>query len=42
MPNNWGYVFGAYGAAAILIVGYWRYLAQRARAARAATRRGRR
>lgn len=42
MPNNWGYVVGAYGAAAVLLFGYWRYLGHLARTARAATRRGRR
>lgn len=26
MPDNWGYVFGAYGIAAIVLVGYWRRL----------------
>jgi hypothetical protein len=40
MPGNWAYVAAAYGVAAVALVGYWRYLARRARAAVAA--RGRR
>ena len=32
MPDHWGYVLGAYGAAALALLGYWRYLAARARA----------
>lgn len=32
MPANWGYVFAAYGIAAIALFGYWRHLARRARA----------
>lgn len=31
MPDNWGYVLAAYGVAAVLLLGYWRYLATRAR-----------
>ncbi len=32
MPANWGYVFAAYGIAAVALFGYWRRLARRARA----------
>jgi hypothetical protein len=32
MPTNWAYVFAAYGIAAIVLLGYWRHLARRARA----------
>lgn len=32
MPANWGYVFAAYGIAAIALFGYWRHLVRRARA----------
>jgi len=32
MPANWGYVIAAYGIAAVVLLGYWRYLARRARA----------
>ena len=35
MPDNWGYVFAAYGIAAVALIGYWRRLVRRARAARA-------
>jgi len=31
MPDNWGYVFSAYGLAAVALVGYWRRLAGRAK-----------
>jgi hypothetical protein len=31
MPDNWGYVFSAYGLAAVALLGYWRRLAGRAR-----------
>ena len=29
MPDNWSYVFSAYGLAAALVLGYWRHLAGR-------------
>ncbi len=32
MPDNWSYVFAAYGLAAAALIGYWRSLARRARA----------
>ncbi len=32
MPDHWGYVLAAYGLAAGALIGYWRYLAARARA----------
>ena len=32
MPDNWGYVVAAYGVAAVVLIGYWRYLSERARA----------
>lgn len=32
MPDNWAYVFAAYGIAAVALFGYWRYLGRRARA----------
>ena len=32
MPDNWSYVFAAYGVAAVALIGYWRYLSARARA----------
>jgi len=35
MPGNWGYVTAAYGVAAVALIGYWRYLSRRARAAAA-------
>jgi len=41
MRGNWGYVAAAYGVAAVALIGYWRYLARRARAASAARRRRR-
>ena len=31
MPDHWNYVLAAYGLAAIGLIGYWRYLAARAR-----------
>ena len=31
MPDNWGFVFAAYGLAVVLIVGYWRRLVRRER-----------
>lgn len=31
MPDNWGYVFSAYGLAAAALWGYWRSLAGRAK-----------
>ena len=31
MPDNWGYVFSAYGLAAVVLLGYWRRLAGRAK-----------
>ena len=31
MPDNWSYVFGAYGLAAAVLLVYWRRLAARAR-----------
>ena len=32
MPNNWSYVFAAYGLAAVVLLVYWRRLAGRAKA----------
>ena len=32
MPDNWSYVFAAYGLAAAALIGYWRSLARRTRA----------
>ena len=32
MASNWGYVFAAYGIAAVALLSYWRHLARRARA----------
>ena len=32
MPSNWGYVFAAYGIAAVALLTYWRHLARRIRA----------
>jgi hypothetical protein len=29
MPDNWGYVFAAYGIAAIVLGAYWRRLVRR-------------
>jgi len=31
MPDNWGYVFSAYGVAALALLVYWRRLAGRAK-----------
>ncbi len=31
MPDNWGYVFSAYGLTAVALLCYWRRLAGRAR-----------
>jgi hypothetical protein len=31
MPDNWSYVFSAYGLAAVVLLGYWRRLAGRAK-----------
>ena len=31
MPDNWSYVFFAYGLAAVALIGYWRRLAGRAK-----------
>lgn len=31
MPDNWGYVFSAYGLAAVVLLAYWRHLAGRAK-----------
>jgi len=31
MPDNWSYVFGAYGLAAVVLLAYWRRLAARAK-----------
>jgi hypothetical protein len=38
MPDNWGYVFAAYGIAAVVLVGYWRRLVRRLGALDAAQR----
>ncbi|HUO64132.1 MAG TPA: hypothetical protein VMT97_10535 [Terriglobales bacterium] len=40
MPDNWSYVFAAYGVAAVVLLAYWRRLAARAKnlAARTARR----
>ena len=32
MPDNWGYVFAAYGVAAVALGAYWRRLSRRAKA----------
>ncbi|MFQ5829212.1 MAG: hypothetical protein ACE5JD_08660 [Candidatus Methylomirabilia bacterium] len=40
MPDNWGFVFAAYGIAAVALIGYWRHLSRRGRElARAKARR---
>jgi hypothetical protein len=41
MPDNWSYVFAAYGLAAGVLLAYWRRLARRAKslAARSTRRR---
>jgi len=31
MPDNWGFVAAAYGLAAFVLGGYWRYLRRRER-----------
>jgi len=31
MPDNWGYVFSAYGLAAVVLLVYWRRLAGRSK-----------
>jgi hypothetical protein len=31
MPDNWGFVVGAYGLAAVVLGSYWRRLARRER-----------
>ncbi len=31
MRDNWGYVFAAYAVAAVVLAGYWRHLARRAK-----------
>ena len=31
MPDNWGYVFSAYGLAAVAVLVYWRRLSARAK-----------
>jgi hypothetical protein len=31
MPDNWSYVFAAYGLAAVALLVYWRHLAGRAK-----------
>jgi hypothetical protein len=31
MPDNWGFVFGAYGVAVAVLGGYWRRLSRRER-----------
>jgi len=31
VPDNWAYVFAAYGIAAAALIGYWRHLVRRAR-----------
>jgi heme exporter protein D len=40
MPDNWGYVFAAYGVAALALAGYWRHLAHRRKALTGGRRRG--
>ncbi|MGH7390622.1 MAG: hypothetical protein ACREM3_14355 [Candidatus Rokuibacteriota bacterium] len=37
MPDNWGYVFAAYGLAALVLVAYWRHLVRLDRALAALT-----
>jgi hypothetical protein len=41
MPDNWSYVFAAYGLAAVVLLAYWRRLAGHAKrlAARSPRRR---
>jgi len=31
MPDNWGFVFAAYGLALVVLVLYWRFLVRRER-----------
>jgi hypothetical protein len=31
MPDNWSYVFAAYGLAGVVLLAYWRRLAGRAK-----------
>ena len=31
MPDNWGFVAAAYGVAAVVFAGYWRWLRQKER-----------
>jgi hypothetical protein len=31
MPDNWGFVIAAYALAAVVLGGYWRFLARRER-----------
>lgn len=31
MPDHWGFVFSAYGLAAVALLAYWRRLARRER-----------
>lgn len=31
MPDNWGYVFSAYGLALVVLLAYWRRLTGRAK-----------
>lgn len=31
MPDNWAFVLGAYGLAAVVFAGYWRHLVRRER-----------
>lgn len=40
MPDNWGYVLAAYGAAALALGGYWRHLSRRLRLVAGLKRRG--
>ena len=40
MPENWSYVLAAYGVAAVVLIGYWRYLSLRAHALADAKRKG--
>jgi len=39
MPDHWGYVFAAYGLAAVVLVAYWRRLLRRDRELTALSRR---
>ncbi len=39
MPDNWLYVFAAYGVAAVVLTAYWRHLARRERDLAALARR---